>query len=268
MVAILIVCICYWCVNKQLTKRIALSFFASGLLIQNLKITFKIPRPWVIDPDFTPVDSALKTTTGYSFPSGHTQTSTSIFSTLAFNLPKKTLKVLCCMIFLLTGLSRMYLGVHTPKDVFTSMFLAFIISFVIYKSDLPNRFTLKKLSLFMIIITCIFITYSFFQLNLAPNNLTLYADAFKTEGSALAFCIGWYIEQKYINFNEKDGSLIFHIFKVIIGLTVTLVLKSGLKPVLSTSAAGSLIRYFIVILWIMVIYPFLFTKLLKCRKAR
>ncbi len=262
-VATLIVCISYWCIDKQLTKKIALAFFTSGLFVQNLKITFKIPRPWVIDPAFKPVESAIETATGYSFPSAHTQTSTSIFSTLAFNCKKNILKLSFCLIFILTGISRMYLGVHTPKDVFTAMILSLIISFIIYKLDILNRFTHEKLSLTIFIISCVFIAYSFLQLSFAPDNLALYADAFKTGGSALAFSIGWYLEPKYINFAEKKGSIFFHIIKVILGLTIALALKVCLKPILGVSALGSFTRYFVVILWIMVIYPFLFTQVSK-----
>ena len=52
--------------------RITFGFFLSGLVIQGLKITFRIPRPWVLDPLFEPVESAIEGATGYSFPSGHT----------------------------------------------------------------------------------------------------------------------------------------------------------------------------------------------------
>ena len=40
---------------------------------QFLKILCRVPRPWVLDPGFTIVESARAAATGYSFPSGHTQ---------------------------------------------------------------------------------------------------------------------------------------------------------------------------------------------------
>ena len=62
--------------------------FASGLLLQNLKITFRLSGP-VLNPEFQAVESAIPAATGYSFPSGHTQTATALYSSLALYTKKK-----------------------------------------------------------------------------------------------------------------------------------------------------------------------------------
>lgn len=67
-----VLCFFYWCYDKKFARRIGLTYFSSGLVVQNLKIIFRIPRPWILDPDFHPVQSAIPHATGYSFPSGHT----------------------------------------------------------------------------------------------------------------------------------------------------------------------------------------------------
>lgn len=262
-VAVIIICSLYWCFNKSLAKQLTLSYFTSGLLIQNLKITFRIERPWILDTDFKPVPSALKTATGYSFPSGHTQSSTSVFSSFAFNSKKRWLKVLFIGIFILTGFSRMYLGVHTPKDVLVSMCISFCIAYAIYKANIIERLSHNALSLIIFFISVIFTIYGFIQLRLAPQNLELYSDAFKVCGSGLAFAAGWYIEPKYINFDEKSGNMFFQIIKLVIGLLAAILLKTGLKPILGTSAFGSLARYFIIVIWIMIIYPLIFKSIKK-----
>ena len=61
---LLLLCAIYWCVNKELAYGMGLSFFTSGLMLQTLKITFRIPRPWVLDPEFSPVESAVSGATG------------------------------------------------------------------------------------------------------------------------------------------------------------------------------------------------------------
>ncbi len=66
-----IICWLFWCSNKRLAYTLGFSYFTSGLLVQGLKITFRIPRPWILDPSFQPVPSAVPGATGYSFPSGH-----------------------------------------------------------------------------------------------------------------------------------------------------------------------------------------------------
>ena len=79
-----VICWLYWCQNKKLAYTLGFSYFVSGLAAQGLKITFRVPRPWVLDPSFHPVSSAVDAATGYSFPSGHTQSGTTLFSTLGF----------------------------------------------------------------------------------------------------------------------------------------------------------------------------------------
>lgn len=40
-----IICWLFWCSNKRLAYTLGFSYFTSGLLVQGLKITFRIPRP-------------------------------------------------------------------------------------------------------------------------------------------------------------------------------------------------------------------------------
>ena len=64
----------FWCVDK----RMGYYCFAVGLFgtlgNQFLKILCRVPRPWVLDPSFTIVESARAAATGYSFPSGTRRT--------------------------------------------------------------------------------------------------------------------------------------------------------------------------------------------------
>ena len=112
-----VICWLYWCVSKKSAYILGFSYFLSGLLIQALKITFRVPRPWKLDSSFKAVESALPEATGYSFPSGHTQSITALFGTLALSARKKWQTVLCFVIIFLVGFSRMYLGVHTPLGI-------------------------------------------------------------------------------------------------------------------------------------------------------
>lgn len=63
----------FWCLSKRDGYYILIVGFLGSTLNQFLKLWFRIPRPWVLDPDFTVVESARPAATGYSFPSGHTQ---------------------------------------------------------------------------------------------------------------------------------------------------------------------------------------------------
>ena len=63
----------FWCVDKKKGYFLMLLCFTGTAVNQMLKITFCIPRPWVLDPSFEIVESARAGATGFSFPSGHTQ---------------------------------------------------------------------------------------------------------------------------------------------------------------------------------------------------
>ena len=63
----------FWCIDKRRGYYLLSVGFVGTVVNQFLKLVFRIPRPWVLDPNFTIVESAREAATGYSFPSGHTQ---------------------------------------------------------------------------------------------------------------------------------------------------------------------------------------------------
>ncbi len=73
----------FWCVDKKEGYYLLCVGLLGTALNQLLKLLFRIPRPWVRDPDFTIVESARAGATGYSFPSGHTQTSIGVYGAIA-----------------------------------------------------------------------------------------------------------------------------------------------------------------------------------------
>ena len=64
----------FWCVSKQEGYYLLLMGFFGTVVNQFLKLLFRIPRPWVRDPDFTIVESARAQATGYSFPAATPRT--------------------------------------------------------------------------------------------------------------------------------------------------------------------------------------------------
>ena len=57
----------FWCVDKNKGYFLMLLCFTGTAVNQMLKITFCIPRPWVLDPSFEIVESARAGATGFSF---------------------------------------------------------------------------------------------------------------------------------------------------------------------------------------------------------
>ena len=64
----------FWCVSKQEGYYLLLMGFFGTVVNQFLKLLFRIPRPWVRDPDFTIVESARAQATGSPSPAATPRT--------------------------------------------------------------------------------------------------------------------------------------------------------------------------------------------------
>ena len=260
-----VICWLYWCVEKKLAYILGFSYFTSGLLVQALKISFRVPRPWDLDPSFKAVESAIPAATGYSFPSGHTQSITALMGTLALGARKKWQAVLCVLIIFLVGFSRMYLGVHTPLDVSVGFLLSVIsVLFCWYLFNKKQFIWDRPLTLSVIlgiasILVCVYslILYSSDMIDISYSR-----DCLKAAGAGCAFAIGFYVENTRIRF-ETAGDLKTRILRFLIGAVVAVLLLKGLKPLIGTSLAASFIRYFLAVLWVLMVYPLLFVRFEK-----
>jgi Membrane-associated phospholipid phosphatase len=261
-----VICLIYWCINKKFAYKIAFTMFVSGVIVQNLKISFRIERPWIRDPNFTPVDGSVTTATGYSFPSGHTQGASSFFGTLAIQLRKVRYTLLCTFVILMVALSRMYLGVHTPQDVIVSMVLTVVTASIcsyVFDRWLDNDKHDLTVSIIFALISLATIILSSILMNIGYIEAIHASDCFKLAGTGFGVAVGWYIERKFIKFDTKEKNIVWQTIKLVIGLLIAVALKSGLKIILGDGLIMNVIRYFITVIWILAIYPLIFTNIRK-----
>ena len=265
-----VICFFYWCLNKNTAYKIGLIFFSSGMLVQGLKISFRIERPFVIDPTFRPVGSAIEAATGYSFPSGHTQSATSLYGYFALAVKNKWFKALFIAAFLLVGFSRLYLGVHTYFDVGVSLLLTLAVVFLVHrffdkltsgKYDLALSIGLAAAS----VLLCI---YAFILAKVGYADAGQINDCFKSGGAGVAFVLGFYLERRYIRFDVKTKKPYMQVIKFILGVAGALILKSGLKLIAPSNLILDFTRYFLTVIWVLVIYPYLFTRVLSEKKNK
>jgi len=102
--------------NYYISKLLLISTLDSYILNFLLKLFFKRTRPVVY---------FLVNQGGYSYPSGHSMVTMTLYSTIAFLLAKKTedskkkilIHTIAFVMICLMGFSRLYLGVHWPTDV-------------------------------------------------------------------------------------------------------------------------------------------------------
>ena len=259
-----IVCFLYWCYDKKIAHKIFLSFCASGIAVQTLKIVCRIPRPWILDSRIQPKQEMIETATGYSFPSGHTQTATSACYSLLDIIKNKGIKIILMVFPILMMLSRMYVGVHSPLDVTVSFAISSIIVFTcIYFLNKDHDNNLVKMSIILSIISIFTFIYAYIITTNGTSEYELVADSVKQVGACLGFAIGAILETKTLKFEIQKRNIKQIIIVIVIGLIGTLAMKSGLKLVLPEGIFTDFIRYFFTIFWIMYLYPLLFTKYKK-----
>lgn len=95
-----------------------LTLATSSILVTYLKKKFTRPRPYWVIKDVNSFNLNLK---DYSFPSGHTTAAFSLAAVLSINFPGMMMIFMSAA--LLVGLSRIYLAVHFPTDVFIGMII-------------------------------------------------------------------------------------------------------------------------------------------------
>ena len=266
LVITVVICVLLWCVNKKHAYMIAFSFFGAGLVVQGLKITFRVDRPWIRDSRIVPVDGVVDTATSYSFPSGHTQAGTALFTCAAAILRRKWAMVASSIIIAGVMTSRMYLGVHTPADVLVSFVLTFVITGVVCamyeKIEASGKKTKKIVAFTMAGICAGLIIYDLILLKMGVLVYDNAGDCFKAAGAGLGFCLGWYLETEYVNFDTK-AVWWKQIIKLAVGLGVAVALKSVPKLIADNNMIIDVVRYFVTVLWILYLYPLILKKMAK-----
>ena len=256
---VVVLCILFWCVNKNLSYKIGATFFLGGLLTQGLKITFQIPRPWVLDPNFKPVGSAIETATSFSFPSGHTASAGSLFFPMAFSGRRWWRWLLALMPFVV-GFSRMYLGVHTLLDVGCALAITVVFAAIVQGVSQTKLWEKPQaVALGLLAFSAAVLIYAFCRQDVTRDMLE---DCIKAAAAGVGFAVGYFIEKKWIGFDAK-AVWWMQIIKVAVGIGVVLAIKSGLKLLLGEALIADAVRYFLLIVWIIAGWPALFKRFNK-----
>ena len=260
--------IVFWCIDKRCGYFMLSLGFLGTVINQFLKIIFRIPRPWVLDPSFEPVESAVADAGGFSFPSGHTQNVFATFGGVFAWTKKVWLKIVCAVMIVLVSFSRMYLGVHTPLDVGVSVVIGIVLLLALYPvfrglDQHPNRF--YGFLAVLAVLLAAFLLYSY----LWPFPDWMYAEehvvnliearhnASILTGALAALTIAYTLDLRRTRF-ETRAVWWAQILKVVIGLAVTLALIEGTKAVLGRSDAVTGLRYFLGVLFAAGVWPMTF----------
>jgi len=268
----------FWCIDKW-EGYYLLSVGLSGTVInQFLKLWFRIPRPWVKDPEFTIVESARAEASGYSFPSGHTQSSVGIFGALARWNRQRWLRIVCLVLCVLVPLSRMYLGVHTPADVGVSILVALALIFGIYPVIYMAVRQPKAMRTLLAIMVAgaaaylVFVTVYPFPVDADPVNLASGTkNAYKMLGCMLGVWATYECDLRWTKFETK-APLLGQILKLALGFGVLLAIKVGakapLQAIMTNDFLADGIRYLLMVVFAGCIWPLTFRFFAKLGKKK
>ena len=269
----------FWCINKREGLYILITGLVGTVLNQFLKLICRIPRPWVKNPKFTIVESARAEATGYSFPSGHTQNVAGTFGTVAVTRSNRWIRGGAIAVIILVGLSRMYLGVHTPWDVLASLAIAAIIIIALNPVFSDEKRFRKHFPIVLAVCAAIsraFLIYAnlISEAKYDLNNLnSARKNAATLFGCVIGLCIGYPIDLKFTDFDTK-ANWYSQVIKLTLGLGVVLLLKSTLgKPlellfglVFSNPVyIARAVRYAIIVLFAGAVWPLTFKFFAKLR---
>ena len=264
--------IVFWCVNKQKGYYLLSVGFVGTVINQFLKITFRIPRPWIKDPNFTIIESAREAASGYSFPSGHTQTSVGLFGGLALKFKHRAIRIASIALCVLVPISRMYLGVHTPLDVGVSIVIALILIFVLSpifekaeKSPRVMYSLLFSLTGIMLAYLCFMSFWHFPEEVMHVDNVHNYISAVKNAytltGCMLGFLVVYTVDLKWLKFDTKAVWWV-QIIKIVGGLALVLAVKelmrAPLEAILPANTWARMLRYFLMVIMAGAIWPITF----------
>ena len=268
LVAALIV---FWCVDKRRGYYLMTVGFLGTMANQFLKLWFRVPRPWVMDPDFTILEQAREAATGYSFPSGHSQSAVGTFGAIANTAKNKWVRRVCIAVCVLVPLSRMYIGVHTLSDVLVGAGMACALVGALKRPVLVHTHKAMKLLMVLMLAMAVglllFVQYYSFPADVDAHNLESgLKNAYTMLGSITGVAVVYVLEKKYVNFEEKACWWV-QILKVTLGFGLVLAVKEGLRTPLEALFAGHMaaraVRYFLIVLVAGGLWPMSFRRLSK-----
>lgn len=267
---LVIALIVFWCVDKKKGYYVMAVGFMGTMINQILKLACRVPRPWVLDPQFTILEQAREAAAGYSFPSGHTQTAVGTFGSIAAFSERKWIRRMCIALAILVGLSRMYIGVHTPADVLAGAGCAVLLILAFKKTVLKGTVKhMKYVIAAMLAVAVMFLMYVElwqFPADMDAHNLASgLKNAYTMLGCLIGVAVVYLADRRWLNFSVEAKWWV-QIIKVAAGLALVLAVKEGLRAPLELILPvypARAVRYFLVVLTAGTLWPMSFQYLSK-----
>lgn len=253
----------YWCINKSLGFRLAIALSISNYINVGIKFIFCRLRPYVVFPHLDAPEYLKLTGTGYSFPSGHAQVSSTFWTYLARSAREKWITVTGIVVVVFVAFTRVYATVHYPTDVLVGAVLGVAIA-CLY-AEIENRVRAfvprsKERVGFLLAVSVVVPGFAF-ALS-ALFNVAFTGEVAQVLGFIAGAGVGYTLETEYVKYDVR-ASLPIQAIKIVLGLAGVMAVRYGLKAVFPGTAFWNMLRYAVVAVWATLGAPFMFKSLFK-----
>ena len=241
-----------WSVNYRLGARLGILLLLSAYINQALKELFMQPRPCEPRPDVC-IDQA----DSYGLPSGHAQNAIVFWGVIAHWIGTAWAWIAAILLMLLIGISRIYLGVHFPTDVFVGWAIGIVIlGLYIVLGERVEKW-LEGRSLAVQILLALALPVLF--LAIQPSDVTA-----QITGAFAGIAVGVALGVRYLDF-DAGGQIWKRAVRFLLGVAVVAAIFFGLRIIFpgegeSLYAIFRFVRYGFVGLWISLGAPWLFLR--------
>jgi membrane-associated phospholipid phosphatase len=287
---LLIMPVLVWSVDYTFGIRLGVLLLSTGSINWITKVSIHQPRPYWVDRGIQHLDSAW---TDFGMPSGHAMNAAALFGLVGATVKRFWVTILTVFIFLMIGLSRIYLGVHFTVDVVFGWIFGLVLLWVFLTFERRGSKWFKSKSISTQIGTVFAISIALTLIGVAARSLVL-SNGFEllekwVTNAALAqpeeaidplnlnglitntgglfglACGAIWINQSG-GFNAASGPWWKRIVRFLVGLVGIAILWQGLGAVLPrtpdlTGYTLRYLRYALVGYWATGIAPWLFVKI-------
>lgn len=241
--------ILFWCIDKKFAYKLMTTLLFSASINGVIKSFTQKNRPYQDG-----AEGILQETEGSSMPSGHSQNIATASTFMIYEYKNVNwVKWTFIVLTILVPFSRMYLGQHYLEDVLVGLALGLAIGLLglLVYSKFPDKEEYVGL-VFVPILILLMIFIKDHQV-------------FVGGGAYIGLATGYLIEKRTINYDTK-APLKIQIYKVLIGLAITLVLYFGLKVLFGLIGEYNILtalRYFVIAFWASLGAPAMFKQIFK-----
>ncbi|MBO7661781.1 MAG: phosphatase PAP2 family protein [Clostridia bacterium] len=280
-VVLILIAVLYWCVSKQYGTYFLMGWSNNRVMNGLLKVTACAYRPWIRDARMAPEPEALRTATGYSFPSGHSMNGASLYGggMIRKELPR-TLRVVMGVIFVLIAFSRIFLGVHTPQDILVGSLVGLLVmgltgKLIQWAEEHPGRdLAVMGVGIGIAVLVAVFAALKSYPQDydaegkLLVDGAKMAKDTYKGVGWSIGFLAGWVLEKRRVGFTT-DIPMITRITRLVTGLLSYYALSLILVPLLKKWIPGvpaTILTCFLQTFYITFLFPWFIKRLERSGK--